>query len=101
MFEDCSVLTELNLGGWNVSNVRSMYYMFRGCVSLTELNISNWSLNEEVLYDYYGMFSNCAAASACKVIATQATKEFLLARTGTTSMNPDWFIWEDSSYNEM
>jgi hypothetical protein len=44
------------------------------------------------------MFSNCAATSkACRVTSTQDLKDFLLARTGTTSMNPDWFIWGDAA----
>ena len=31
MFDGCSGLTSLDLSGWNMSNVTSMYGMFDGC----------------------------------------------------------------------
>ena len=39
MFNDCTSLTSLDLSGWNMSNVTSMYNMFRGCTSLTSIRM--------------------------------------------------------------
>ncbi len=102
VFNGCSSLTALDLSNWSISNVGDMDDIFANCVNLTQLNISNWSFNEENTYWYSYMFDNCASTSqACKVTSTLATKEFLLARTDETGMNPEWFIWDGSSYNDM
>ena len=37
MFAGCGTLTELDLSGWDVSNVINMTDMFKGCNNLTEL----------------------------------------------------------------
>ena len=102
MFNGCTALTALDLANWDVSNVYDMYDMFAGCQNLAKLNISNWSFNDDS--SMYYMFSDCASVSqACRVFYTMGTKEFLLERTGTTYMNPDWFIWEEngSSHEDM
>ena len=43
MFE-LSQCRELNVGGWDVSNVRDMSFMFVGCCNLEELDVSNWDV---------------------------------------------------------
>ena len=100
VFGGCSSLTSLDLSSWDTSNVTSMTRAFSGCSGLTQLNISNWSLNEET--GYWEMFYHCAATSQnCRVTSSLATKEFLLARTDDTAMNPEWFNWDGSSYEDM
>ena len=93
MFDQCFNLSTLDVSGWNTANIISMNYMLRGCRSLTMLNISDWNFNGSMNQ----MFNGCASTSqACEVISTQEAKEFLLGKTGTTGMNPDWFIWGDA-----
>ena len=79
-----------------------MSAMFYGCNALTSLNIAKWNFNGNI--DITDMFYDCSATSqTCRVKSTLDAKEFLLARTETTSMNPDWFIWEEdgSSFDDM
>ena len=96
MFSSCESLSSLDLSGFDTSNVTSMYDMFSYCSSLSNLDLSNFDMGHVTDMGY--MFSNCAATSkACRVTSTKDLKDFLLARTGTTSMNPDWFIWGDAA----
>lgn len=93
MFYDCPSLTTLNAVNWNIGNVTDMSHMFSGCSTLSKLEMSNWKFRNDV--NVYDMFSNCATTSqTCKVTATSESKEFLLAKTDKTDMNPDRFIWE-------
>lgn len=39
MFRGCFALNEINLDGWNTSNVKSMYEMFRDCSSLQKITL--------------------------------------------------------------
>ena len=95
MFGYCSSLTDLNVSNWNTENAIEMDSLFYYCPSLTSLDISNWTFDDNK--DISVMFADCASTSqACKITATSEAKDFLLARTGTTSMNPDWFIWGDA-----
>ena len=92
IFGWCSGLTSLDLSNWNTENVTNMMNAFGGCSSLTSLDVSNWSINEAA--DFSDMFSICASTSqSCKITATLETQEYLLSETGTTGMNPAWFIW--------
>ena len=96
MFSGCSSLSSLDLSVFNTSSVTSMYYMFSGCSSLSSLDLSNFDMGHVTSMSY--MFSNCAATSkACRVTSTQDLKDFLLARTSDTRMNPEWFIWGETS----
>ena len=102
VFSGCSGLTELDVSGWDISKVGTMKSFFYCCNNLSQLNISNWSFNDNIYLT--DMFYDCAATSqACRVKSTLDAKEFLLARTETTWMNPDWFIWEEdgSSFDDM
>lgn len=53
MFYGCYLLTELDLNNWNTSKVWDINHMFCDCINLTTLNISNWDV------------SNCQFFSAC------------------------------------
>ena len=98
MFKKCSSLKVLDITGWNFDCVTSMIEMFNGCSSLSMLNISDWDFNYGFNgIDIDGMFKDCAYTSkACRVTSTKDLKDFLLARTSDTSMNPAWFIWGDA-----
>ena len=96
MFYGCSSLESLNLSNFDTSNVTSMSYMFYGCSSLLSLDLSSFDMGHVT---YMGeMFLNCAATSkACRVTSTKDLKDFLLARTSNTGMDPAWFIWGDAA----
>ena len=96
MFDGCSSLVSLDLSGFDTSNVIGMYGMFYGCSSLSSLDLSNFDMGHVT---YMGeMFLDCASTSkACRVTSTKDLKDFLLARTSDTRMNPDWFIWGDAA----
>lgn len=59
MFASCRALTELDLRGFNVTNVPSFSNMFAGCVSLSKLDISTWDMSglqpQNSSRDYYIM----------------------------------------------
>ena len=96
MFEGCSSLVSLDLSGFDTSSVTTMSGMFSGCSSLVSLDLSGFDTSN---ITYMGsMFSNCASTSkACRVTSTKDLKNFLLARTSDTGMNPNYFIWGDAA----
>ena len=57
MFTDCSVLTTLDLSGFNTSNVVDMQQIFFRCSSLANLDLSNLDLSG--VYDMRSAFSQC------------------------------------------
>ena len=57
MFYGCSELKELDVSGFDTSNVTNMYFMFYECESLTKLDLSNFELNY-VVPNVFGMFYN-------------------------------------------
>ena len=57
MFYGCDQLTELDVSNWNTSNVESMYYMFAGCGKLVELDVSEWDTSAVIFSR--GMFCEC------------------------------------------
>ena len=59
MFSYCSSLTNLDLSGFNTSNIISMGGMFIYCSSLTSLDLS--SFNTSKVTDMGFMFYNCRA----------------------------------------
>ena len=91
---NCSSLTYLNASNWNTSNVTDMEDMFEACYQLEKLNLSNWSLKDDVILT--NMFNGCASTSqACEITSTTATKDFLLGKVGTTSMDTNYFTWKE------
>ena len=92
VFSGCSSLMSLDLSGWNVTHVDDMNGLFKDCHNLNSLNIAGWRLHDGIRI--YDMFDQCASASqACEITAIQTAKDFLLNQTGTTYMNPDYFVW--------
>lgn len=58
MFQDCSVLTEVNASDWDTSNITNMESMFSRCQSLTEIDVSGW--NTENVTNMNKLFSACS-----------------------------------------
>ena len=46
IFSNCSSLTEIDVSGWDVSNVVYASTVFDGCSSLTEIDLSNWDVSK-------------------------------------------------------
>ena len=57
MFSGCSSLISLNLSGFDTSNVTKMSHMFSGCSSLTSLNLGNFNTGK--VTDMSCMFLGC------------------------------------------
>lgn len=57
IFSNCSSLTEIDVSGWDVSNVVYGYSVFEGCSSLTELDLSNWDISK--FNSLRELFSGC------------------------------------------
>ena len=62
MFGDCSLLTSIDVSGFDTRNVTSMFAMFSGCSSLTSLDLSNF--NTDKVTDMYAMFSSCSGLTS-------------------------------------
>ena len=58
MFDNCLILTTLDLSNFDTSNVTNMSYMFSECKSLTSLDLSNFDTSKVTDMSY--MFSHCS-----------------------------------------
>ena len=58
MFSGCSKLTEIDVSGFDTSNVTDMYEMFSGCSSLTKLDLSNFDTGKVTAIRE--MFKDCS-----------------------------------------
>jgi surface protein len=61
MFYDCSSLTELDVSGFDTSNVTNMSEMFAGCRSITTLDLFNWSSASLSANGATSMFAYCTS----------------------------------------
>ena len=59
MFRSCSGLTNLDLSGFDTSNVTDMSYMFFGCLNLTTLDLSSFNTSNVTYMGY--MFRDCSS----------------------------------------
>ena len=59
VFSECSSLTRLDLSGWNVSGVTTMYRGFNKCTSLATLDVSTW--NTPSVTNLAEAFNECTA----------------------------------------
>ena len=59
MFEDCSLLSAIDVSSFNTSAVTDMQYMFYNCKALTTLDLSNF--NTANVTTMYQMFYGCSA----------------------------------------
>ena len=62
MFYECKSLTSLNLSGFDTGNVINMNTTFYNCSALTSLDLS--SLNTENVTNMRSMFQNCSALTS-------------------------------------
>lgn len=82
MFRNCSELTEINLSGFDTSNVTNMRAMFYGCYKLENLDLSGF--NTSKVTNMRDMFSNCYSLTRLD-----------LSRFDTSSVTNmrDMFVW--------
>ena len=59
MFHCCTSLQNLDVSGWDVSNVTNMVCVFNGCESLQSLDVSGWDVSSvtDMGYMFYGCSS--------------------------------------------
>ena len=62
MFYGCSSLTSLDVSGFNTSNVDNMDCMFQDCSSLTSLDLSGWDTSNA--FDISNMFGGCSSLTS-------------------------------------
>ena len=65
MFYDCSALTTLDLSRFDTKNVTNISHIFYGCRALTTLDISNF--NTQNVTNMSGIFWDCAALTTLDV----------------------------------
>ena len=65
MFDGCSSLKELDLGGWDTRKVKNLYKMFIDCSALTTLNVSDFNTSSVWCMAY--MFENCSSLETIDV----------------------------------
>ena len=65
LFNNCSLMTSLNLSNYNTERVASMQAMFSGCSSLSSLDVSNFSTAN--VTNMASMFANCSGLSSLDV----------------------------------
>ena len=57
MFEQCTNLTNVDVSGWDTSNVEYMFYTFFRCEKLVNLNFSGWNTSKVINFDSF--FDRC------------------------------------------
>ena len=65
MFNTCNALTELDVSGFDTSNVKNMSSMFNNCNALTQLDVSGFDTSNVTYMS--SMFSNCKALTELDV----------------------------------
>lgn len=64
LFEGCTHLTEVDLSGFDVSDVWGFYHMFNNCQSLTSLDLSSLDMQNATNTDY--MLDGCTSLTEIK-----------------------------------
>jgi surface protein len=59
MFYGCTLLTSLDLSGWNTSELTNISQLFYNCTLLTDINMSGWNLQN--ITENSSAFYNCKA----------------------------------------
>ena len=72
MFYNCSVLTSLDVSGFNTSKVTNMKSMFAGCNKLTSLDVSKF--NTSKVTNMAGTFANCNKLTSLDVSKFNTSK---------------------------
>ena len=81
-FQNCSSLTELNLQGWNTSNVENTVNMFYGCTQLMKIDMRDCEFtNVTDSTSMFGYQSTNYVPSNCLIIVKDATqKQWITSR---------------------
>lgn len=58
MFQNCKSLATLDVSGWDVGNVTTMWSTFYGCSSLTSLDVSGWDTSK--VTNFWWTFYGCS-----------------------------------------
>ena len=90
MFQNCKVLTNLDLSNFNTSQVTSMYCMFNGCNALTSLDLSNFDTSK--VTNMCAMFQICTALTSLDLSNFDTSKvinmyEMFYSCNALTSLN--------------
>ena len=72
MFNDCTNITEIDLSGFNSSDVINMAAMFRGCSKLTSINLTN--LDTSKVTEMGSMFRDCSELSSLDLSSFDTSK---------------------------
>lgn len=72
-FQDCSLLSDIDVSNWNVSNVSDMSFMFYGCSSLKEIDVSNWDVSKVTTFDHFAAHANLKRKGIENWITSSAT----------------------------
>ena len=102
MFSLCESLEELNLSGWDVSNVKGFDHMFEGCSSLVTLDLSSWDVSNAVYA--YRMFKGCSSLSSLNVAGwnTSSMKDAYAMFAGCSTLpTVDVSGWNVSGVRDM
>ena len=90
MFEDCSGLTSLDVSGFNTSKVTDMQYMFADCSGLTDLDVSGF--NTSNCTNMMKMFSDCSSLTSMCYVYGECSELISLDVSGfNTSKVTDMF----------
>ena len=92
MFEYCSSLTKLDLGSFDTSNVTSMERMFHGCTSLTELNLGSFDTSD--VTSIGGMFYDCSSLTELDLSSFDMSN---VTDFGVFLVNVGGIVWDLSS----
>ena len=106
LFGNCSAITEIDMSGFDTSNVRSMSEMFYGCVALTKLDLSNFDTSN--VRSMHAMFYNCSALTELDLSNFDTSKVTNMGNmfygcaaleTIYTAPDADWSSVSEKSYH--
>lgn len=58
MFDECTLLSDLDVSNWNPSSCTDMSFMFYSCSSLGEIDVSNWDVSKVTNFDHFAAHAN-------------------------------------------
>ena len=65
MFQNCHLLTSIDVSNWDVSNVTDMSYMFYNCAVIKSIDVSNWNVVN--VTNMHSMFNNCSSLTTLDI----------------------------------
>lgn len=104
MFYNNTTLNNLNLDGWDVSNVTDMSNMFYGCTNLETINTKQWDLSNT---NVDNMFNNCTSLKFIDVIEWELNNTINMSNMFYQCENlkgidiTQWDVSQSTSHGEM